>query len=94
MSIFYDMHPNRSFQSWRDFEEVKRMLREATERGHVESVTPLKHPRHIPHEEYWYRDKETGEIYRMSPPNPDPPATGAWEPVDLGDYLDPSSSVQ
>jgi hypothetical protein len=92
MSIFYDMHPNRSFQSTWDFEEVKRMLREAIERGHVEIITPLKHPKWIPHEEYWYRDKETGEIYRMSPPYP--PVRGLWEPVDLDDYIAPDSSIQ
>lgn len=68
------------------------MLGEAIERGHVEIVTPLRHPRQIPHEEYWYRDKETGEIYRMSPP--DPPARGVWEPVDLDDYISAESSIQ
>ncbi len=91
-SIFYDMHPNRSFQSWRDFEEVNRMLHEAIERGYVEAVTPLKAPDKLPTEEFWYRDKETGVIYKMSPPNP--PARGLWERVDLDDYIAPDSSIQ
>jgi hypothetical protein len=90
MSIFYEMHPNRSFQSWRDFNEVTRMLREAIGRGYVEAITPLQHPTQLRHEEFWYRDKETGEIYRMSPP--EPPSTGVWEPVDLENYI-PSDSI-
>ena len=92
MSIFYDMHPNRSFQSLRDFDEVNRMLREAIERGHVEVVTPLQQPTQTRYEESWYRDKETGEIYRMCPP--EPPARGAWEPVDLDDHIPFNSAVQ
>jgi hypothetical protein len=92
MSIFHDMRPDRRFHSWHQFDEVNRMLREAIERGHVEAITPLQMPNKLPSEEWWFRDKETGEIYRLVSPNP--PAQGAWEPVDLDDYLPPNSSVQ
>jgi hypothetical protein len=68
------------------------MLLEAIERGHVETLAPLPRPKKTLSSESWYRDKETGEIYHLSPP--EPPATGAWEPVDLDDHLNPNSSVQ
>lgn len=68
------------------------MLREAIERGHVEALTPLLRPNKAPTIESWYRDKESGEIYRLKPP--EFPAKGAWEPVDITDYLAPDSSVQ
>ena len=92
MSIFRDLHPYRWFHSWREFDEVNRMLREAIERGYVEIITPLKHPTYLPDRDGWYRDKETGEIYRLISPNP--PSHGAWEPVDLDDYIRPESAIQ
>ncbi|HXS13036.1 MAG TPA: hypothetical protein VN734_10060 [Acidobacteriaceae bacterium] len=88
MSIFNDMHSYRWFHSWHEFDEANRMLREAIERGYVESVTPLKHPTQGLGHESWYRDKETSETYRLASPNP--PARGAWEPVDLEDCIDPN----
>jgi hypothetical protein len=92
MSIFHDMHSYRWFHSWREFDEVNRMLRVAIELGYVEAIPPLRHPTQIPFEEFWYRDKETDEIYRLV--SPEPPARGAWEPVDLDEYITPDSSLQ
>jgi hypothetical protein len=80
MSIFEEMYPYRQFGSWRDFEELKRMLGEAIARGFVEEV-PVMKTREVPIAENWYRDKETGDIYSHIPP--EPPARGAWERIDI-----------
>jgi hypothetical protein len=66
MSIFEEMHPSWQFDSWRDFNELKRMLAEAISRGHVE-ITPATKVR--PNEQ-WFREKETGVIYALSTPEP------------------------
>jgi len=79
MSIFDEMYPYGQFDSWRDFDEVKRMLGEAISHGFVEEV-PVMKKREVPRTENWYRDKETGDIYSLIPP--EPPARGGWERVD------------
>jgi hypothetical protein len=80
MSIFEQMYAFRQFDSWRDFDELKRMLSEAISRGFVEEV-PVMNKREVPRTENWYRDKETGDIYSLIPP--EPPARGGWERVDV-----------
>ncbi len=89
-SVFEEMYRFRQFNSWRDFEEVKRMLEEAISRGFVEEV-PVMRTREVPRTENWYRDKETGDIYSVIPP--EAPSRGAWERVDVeelkrSDYAD------
>ncbi len=69
MSIFEEMYPYRQFDSWRDFEELRRMLAQAMSRGFVEEV-PVMRTREVPRTENWYRDKETGDIYSLIPPEP------------------------
>ena len=67
------------------------MIAEATSRGYVEEVTVMtKHP--MTGVENWYRDKESGEIYRLVPP--DPPAQGSWEKVDIEDLKHSDHPVQ
>lgn len=82
MSVFQEMYPSRQFDSWHDFEELKRMLSEAIDRGFVEEINVIK-SREVPRTENWYRDKETGEIYSLIPP--EPPARGSWVAVDIRD---------
>jgi hypothetical protein len=80
MSIFEEMYPYRHFDSWRSFTELQRMLGEAITRGFVEEIPVMKtHP--MIRVVKWYRDKESGEIYSLVPP--DFPACGNWEKVDL-----------
>ena len=79
-SVFEEMHPFRHFNSWREFDELKRMLAEAISRGFVEEV-PVMGSDRMRRFEKWYRDKETGVIYSLAEPNP--PAQGAWEQVDI-----------
>jgi hypothetical protein len=80
MSIVEEMYPSRQFNSWGDFDELKRMLSEAISRGYVEEV-PVMRVREVPQTESWYRDKETGDIFSLVPP--EPPARGAWERIDM-----------
>ena len=91
MSIFEEMYPYRQFNSWRDFEEVTRMIAEAVSRGFVDEVPVLK-IREVPRTENWYRDKETGDIYSLIPP--EPPARGSWERVDIAELKQSGQSVK
>ena len=80
MSIFVEMHSGKHIESSEDFDELQRMLAEAIDRGYVEEVPVMKkHP--MVHVINWYRDKESGEIYSLVPP--DFPARGRWEKVDI-----------
>jgi hypothetical protein len=91
MSIFEEMYQNRQFQSWRDFHELVRMLSEAIARGFVEE-TRVSHRGNMCPDEKWYRDKETGVVYSLIPP--DPPATGMWARVDIEDFGEPPLTIQ
>ncbi len=92
MSVFEEMHPRDQFESLRDYDELKRMLSETIERGFVEEV-PVMITRPVPsHTERWYRDKETGEIYSLIPP--EAPSQGCWERVELKDLERSDYSTQ
>jgi hypothetical protein len=91
MSIFKEMHAQWQFDSQRDFAELQRMLEEAINRGHVEEV-PVMVTREVRITENWYRDKETGEIYSLVPP--DPPARGSWQRIDPEELKRSNHSVQ
>jgi hypothetical protein len=83
MSIFEEMHPFRNFDSRRQFSELKRMLGEAIDRGHVE-VIPVIRRSEVPVAEEWYREKQTGVIYSLV--LPDPPIPPSWERVDIDSF--------
>ena len=68
MNVFREMFDNDKFESLREFTELQRMLRQAIERGYVEEV-PVTLKREVSQVEHWYRDKETGDIYSLIPPN-------------------------
>jgi hypothetical protein len=91
MSIFKEMHETHSFSSYEEFDELRRMLASAISRGFVEEVSVMKPSQFSPNM-VWYRDKETGEIYSLTPPNP--PARGWWERVDIGELKEPGQFVQ
>jgi hypothetical protein len=81
MAIFSEMHETREIGSRRDFEDLKRMLTEAISRGYVEQIPVMKPDRFI-RRQTWYRDKETGQIYRLVPPDD---RSGWWAEVDSED---------
>lgn len=89
MSIFKEMHELRSIGSKDDFWHLKRMLSEAISRGYVEQVPVMKPNRWVPDQE-WYRDKETGEIYRLEPPGE---RGGWWDRVDPKDLIAPDERI-
>ena len=82
MSIFDEMHDKNHFDSIREFDQLRRMLSEAIERGYVEEVPVFLTGRNrIPGPSHWYRDRESGEIYSLSAP--EAPSTGSWEKVGM-----------
>jgi hypothetical protein len=89
VGIFKDMHEAREIGSQRDFKELQRMLSEAISRGYVEQVPVLKPNRFSPRKT-WYRDKETGQIYSLDPPDE---RGGWWAEVDLKDLVEPGEKV-
>jgi len=90
MAIFKDMHESREIGSRRDFEELQRMLSEAISRGYVEQV-PVMKPSPFLSRQTWYRDKETGQIYSLVPPDD---RGGWWAEVDPEDLNEPDQKVQ
>jgi hypothetical protein len=61
------------------YAELLRMLSEAIARGYVEQI-PVTKPNRFTPNEAWYRDKETGQIYSLTPPDE---RGGWWAEVDL-----------
>jgi hypothetical protein len=64
------------------------MLQQTIDRGFVEELSAIE-PNPLA-EEYWFRDKETGEIYSLTPP--DFPARGSWDKVDPFDRIPGTST--
>ena len=96
MGIFKDMYEQRRFNTDWEYRELRRMLTEAIERGYVEKIPVMKphrlDPDHLDLDEEWYRDKETGEIYSLSPP--EEKIRGHWIKVDPEDLMKPGETVQ
>jgi hypothetical protein len=90
MGIFKEMHETRHFNSDWEYRELRRMLSQAISRGYVEQVPVMKPSRFSPKLE-WYRDKETGEIYSLNPP--EEKIRGWWDRVEIQDLMEPGESV-
>lgn len=91
MAIFKEMYEMRLFNSDWEYRELRRMLSEAISRGYVEQIPVMKPHPWVPDEE-WYRDKETGEIYSLVPP--EEKNRGRWREVDPEDLTEPGRKVQ
>ena len=91
MGIFSEMHAKRQFDSEWEYRELRRMLSEAIARGYVEQVPVMKPNRFSPWRE-WYRDRETGEIFCLDPP--EERIRGWWDRIDPKDLIDPEETVQ
>ena len=87
-SIFKEMHEKRVFNSEYEYKELRRMLEDAVNRGFVERVPVVKPNKFVPVQE-WFRERETGQIYRLVPPE----GNGGWwcevDIADLGGFEDP-----
>lgn len=92
MGIFKKMHEKRSFDSRREHQELRRMLSEAISRGFVEEIPAMSDGKIWSGEQQWFRDKETGEIYRLVAPGER--SLGWWARVDPEDLVLPGETVQ
>jgi len=90
LSVFKQMHEKSGFDSQWEFEQLLRMLSEAISRGYVEQVPVMKPSRFLPLQK-WFRDKETGEIYSLVPPDGD---RGWWAKIDPQDIVGPDENIQ
>jgi len=79
------IHRVGGFDSWDDFDDLERQLREAIEKGLIEKIPAAENWKYRRWTQTWYRDKEKTELWYLIPPNP--PARGSWLPVDLDDIL-------
>jgi hypothetical protein len=84
MGILKEMHELRLFNSDWEFRELRRMLSESVSRGSVEQIPVMKPHPWVPREE-WYRDKGTGEVYSLVPP--EEKDRGQWRRVDPEDLI-------
>ncbi len=83
MSIFQSMKDGETFSSLYEYESLLRVLKNAEENDLIEEI-PVSARREVPQVEHWYREKDTGNVYSMLPP--EFPAKGYWGPVPLGDF--------
>lgn len=83
MSIFESMKVGESFDSIYEYEDLLRTIKEAEYDDLIEEV-PVMLRRVVPQVEHWYREKRTGIIYSVRPP--EFPARGYWGPVPVGEF--------
>jgi hypothetical protein len=83
MAIFKEICETREVGGKDHFRGIKHKLAEAISHGWVEQIAVMKPNRLLPNEE-WYRDTETGEIYRLVPPGE---RGGRWDRVDPADLV-------
>jgi hypothetical protein len=87
MGMFREMHEARSL--W-DVRDLRRKLSQAISRGYAEQIPVMKPHQYAPNRE-WYRDKETGEIFQLDPPDERP---GSWDRVDPQELVEPGERIQ
>jgi hypothetical protein len=80
MGTFKKIHETRVVNPGLDHSELRRMLSEAISGGYVEQILVMKPNPRAPNRS-WYRDKKTGQIYSLDPPDQLP---GWWTEVDPG----------
>jgi hypothetical protein len=88
MGIFREIYELRSIGPGAHV-YVKQRLAQAIERGWIEQVPVMKPNRFSPDEE-WFRDKETGEIFRLVPGDE---RGGLWDKVYPEELVGPDEKV-
>jgi oxalate decarboxylase/phosphoglucose isomerase-like protein (cupin superfamily) len=80
MSVFKELHDKSAFDSAWEYENFERKLKEQIKIGSIFEI-PATDPVSLlaGHEEHWYKNNDTGEVYRYVPP--EFPARGIWEKV-------------
>ena len=89
MGIFKEICETREVGGRLAYFGMKQRLQEAISRGWIEQIPAMK-PDPLHPDEEWYRDKETGEIYRLVPPDE---RIGWWDRVDPSEWIDPDEKV-
>ena len=89
MGIFKEIWEAREVGGRLHYLGMKQKLQEAISRGWVEQV-PVMNPSRFSPDEEWFRDKETGEIYRLVPPDE---RGGWWDRVDPSDLIGPDEKI-
>ena len=89
MGIFKEICETRTVGGRLHYFGVKQRLQEAISRGWVEQVVVMK-PHPLSPDEEWFRDKETGEIYRLVPPGE---RGGWWDKVEPSDLIGPDERI-
>ena len=79
--ILASLKKSRVFSSFEESKHLEQELAELKVSGLIEEI-PVTMPEHPLLEEHWYRDIETGEVYRYCPP--EFPSRGVWEKIQLG----------
>jgi hypothetical protein len=78
-SILSKLHSSKEFGTFDEVQEFQQRLAAELEKGSVERIPVGKMFSHTTPEE-WYREKETGIVYRYIPP--EFPLKGLWERVE------------
>jgi len=81
-SILKRIHRSEEIETSAAYEEVHARLRNLLDRGIIEAINPKKHYSSMS-EEIWFRDKRSGVVYRLVPP--DFPSVGVWAEVEEPD---------
>ncbi len=89
MGVFKEICETREVSGRLAYLSVKQRLEEAISRGWVERV-PVMNPSRFSPDQEWFRDKETGEIYRLAPLDE---RGGWWDKVDASDLIGPDEKV-
>lgn len=81
MNIFEKIHDSKQFRAYHNYERTLRGLDSFIERERIEEVKALDFWDIGSHKENerWFKEKETGIIYRLIPP--DYPFCGVWENI-------------
>jgi hypothetical protein len=79
MSVFTEINELNHFGSWAQYRDVQRTLSQLMEQGFVEKI-PVPTTADTPTTEHWYREIESGIVFRCIPPDTNTP--GVWESVD------------
>jgi hypothetical protein len=88
MSIFTELYDLRVFESPYAYEEFRRKLARALEKGWIEEI-PVAISRRFPRNERWFRENTSGEVYGLEELEGKP---SSWRPVEPEELFPSKSS--
>lgn len=78
MGVLSKIRESEKFSSYEESENFEDQIAFLISTGRIEEVS-VESPEHPLLEEHWYKDLDTGEIYRYCPP--EFPSRGVWRKV-------------